>query len=68
MFVGTANPFYGTQVWKLSENEDSMEMEGEDVIQEDSEGENSQIGIIVGVFAAAALIFLLAVYKKRKQK
>ena len=45
-----------------------MEMEGEDVIQEDSEGENSQIGIIVGVFAAAALIFLLAVYKKRKQK
>lgn len=68
LFVGTANPFYGTQVWKLSENEDSMEMEGEDVIQEDSEGENSQIGIIVGVFAAAALIFLLAVYKKRKQK
>lgn len=68
LFVGTANPFYGTQVWKLSENEDSTEMEGEDVIQEDSEGENSQIGIIVGVFAAAALIFLLAVYKKRKQK
>ncbi len=68
LFVCTANPFYGTQVWKLSENEDSMEMEGEDVIQEDSEGENSQIGIIVGVFAAAALIFLLAVYKKRKQK
>lgn len=68
LFVGTANPFYGTQVWKLSENEDSMEMEGEDVIQEDSEGENSQIGIIVGVFVAAALIFLLAVYKKRKQK
>ncbi|WP_204162689.1 hypothetical protein [Sporofaciens musculi] len=68
LFVGTANPFYGTQVWKLSENEDSMEMEGEDVIQEDSEGENSQIGIIVGVFAAAALIFLLAIYKKRKQK
>lgn len=68
LFVGTANPFYGTQVWKLSENEDSMEMEGEDVIQEDSEGENSQIGIIVGVFATAALIFLLAVYKKRKQK
>lgn len=75
LFVGTANPFYGTQVWKLSENEDFEEIVGGDEIQVDGDGvdENTQdIGkmgsVFAGVFVVSAAAVLLVLYKKNKQK
>ncbi len=74
LFVGTANPFYGTQVWRLSENADLEKTDGGDEIQDDVDAVNDSdktdrgnIGILVGVLIAAA-VFLLAVYRKKKQK
>ena len=61
-------------MWRLSENADLEKTDGGDEIQDDVDAVNDSdktdrgnIGILVGVLIAAA-VFLLAVYRKKKQK
>jgi hypothetical protein len=61
-------------VWRLSENADLEKTDGGYEIQDDVDAVNDSdktdrgnIGILVGVLIAAA-VFLLAVYRKKKQK
>ncbi len=75
LFVGTANPFYGTQVWKLSEK-NSQEVasengpravvsadDGDQAAESGEEGSKMPVGILAAVAAAAVI---LVVYGKNK--
>lgn len=78
LFVGTTNPFYGTQVWKLSENTDSQKENSENAAKEADSVDNSNktadsdqkgIEIPVGILAVvAAVIIILILYRKNKAK
>lgn len=78
LFVGTANPFYETQVWKLSENTDSQEENSENAVKEEGSSDDSDKAVDpdtkgsampIGIFAVvAAALIILVIYQKNKAK
>lgn len=69
LYVGTANPFYGTQVWKLSEKTDTQREPKETKMSKEAEqtkgSGNAAVWVIAGAAVAAAI---LAVWIKKRNR